>query len=291
MICLLRYVKKYNIKGIPMFKKIVFTVLLFIASSLIAQKAGVHHELNANVVPAESFISVVDEITISEDAIKSGLTFKLNSNLKVADNDNVVLVKEGTTSKDVGMDVDDAGSESRVKLNQYSVVLPEGHKGGYTFKIEYSGKIESPVKQSDENYARGFSESPGIICDLGVYLAGSTYWAAHFDDQMMSCNLTATLPAEWKTVAIGKRTIDKVEGNHHIDRWESPTPQEEIFLIAAKFTEYSYPMGAVTAYAFLRTPDEGLATKYLETTAQYMEMYRQLVGPHAGFSSHFNQFC
>jgi len=32
--------------------------------------------------------------------------------------------------------------------------------------------------------------------------------------------------------------------------------------------------------AFLRTPDEGLANKYLQTTAQYLEMYRQLIGPY-----------
>jgi len=34
------------------------------------------------------------------------------------------------------------------------------------------------------------------------------------------------------------------------------------------------------AMAFLRDKDDGLANKYLETTAQYMEMYRSLVGPY-----------
>ncbi len=52
-----------------------------------------------------------------------------------------------------------------------------------------------------------------------------------------------------------------------------------MFLIAAKFNEYKYSVGSVDAFAFLRTPDEALANKYLETTAQYLEMYRKLVGP------------
>ena len=36
-------------------------------------------------------------------------------------------------------------------------------------------------------------------------------------------------------------------------------PQEEIFLIAAKFNEYKYSVGSVDAFAFLRTPDEALS--------------------------------
>jgi aminopeptidase N len=39
-------------------------------------------------------------------------------------------------------------------------------------------------------------------------------------------------------------------------------------------------MGAVKAMAFLRSDDEALANKYLETPAQYTEMYRNLIGPY-----------
>ena len=55
---------------------------------------------------------------------------------------------------------------------------------------------------------------------------------------------------------------------------------EEAYLIAAPFTEYTRQAGDVTAMAFLRTPDDALAEKYLEATAQYIEMYRQLIGPY-----------
>jgi len=263
-----------------MINKITIIMLTLMTVSIFGQKAGIHHELNASIVPQESSISVIDEITISESALNFDLTFKLHDALKVSTSKTVMLVKENVNAKDIGMDIDDADSESKLKLNQYTVIIPEGHKGDFNFTLEYNGKIESPVEQSEENYARGFSESPGIISEIGIYLAGSTYWVAHFEDQMMSFNLTTTLPKGWKTVSVGKRTLDKVKDGLHIDKWESPNPQEEVFLIAATFHEYSYPMGAVTAFAFLRTPDDGLANKYLETAAQYMEMYRQLVGPY-----------
>ena len=44
--------------------------------------------------------------------------------------------------------------------------------------------------------------------------------------------------------------------------------------------EYSESAGATNVMAFLRTPDETLANKYLEATSQYLEMYRKLVGPY-----------
>jgi hypothetical protein len=103
---------------------------------------------------------------------------------------------------------------------------------------------------------------------------------------LITFNLTATTPEGWRTVSQGTRTKNEDADNQHIDLWESPEPMEEVFFIAAKFTEYDYTVGAVTAMAFLRTPDEGLANKYLETTAQYLEMYRQLLGmyPYSKFA-------
>ena len=34
--------------------------------------------------------------------------------------------------------------------------------------------------------------------------------------------------------------------------WDSPEPMDEVYLVAARFTEYSRAAGQVTAYAFLR---------------------------------------
>lgn len=240
----------------------------------------IHHEINATINPSDSFINVTDIITIPEAQFADGLEFKLHHALEVAPNKMITKLAGTVNAEDIGMDKDDVGSENALKLNVYQIKVPKRHSGDLQLKLKYSGKITSPVKQSDENYARGFSESPGIIWEKGVYLAGSTYWVPYFNNELITFNLTTTLPNDWKNVSVGKRTLDDIIDNNHIDKWESPTPQEEVFLIAAAFNEYSFPMGAVTAYAFLRTPDEGLANKYLETTAQYMEMYRKLVGPY-----------
>ncbi|MBU0473863.1 MAG: M20/M25/M40 family metallo-hydrolase [Bacteroidetes bacterium] len=257
-------------------------ILLFLSIALVinAQTNLLHHEISAVVEPSNSFISVVDEITIPQALIKNEMKFKLFSGLIVEENSLIKKLNETENAEDIGMDKDDVNSASKLILNVYQINIPSDCKGDFKLEIKYNGKIESPVEQSEENYARGFSESPGIIWEKGVYLAGSTYWVPYFDDGLLTFNLTTTTPKEWKTVSVGTRTIDKINEASHIDKWESLTPQEEVFLIAAPFTEYSFSMGSIEAMAFLRTPDEGLANKYLETTAQYMEMYRKLVGPY-----------
>ncbi len=260
-----------------MVKKILLSLLLYF--SVYAQNTLIHHDISTTIKPSDSFIDVTDIIMIPEVQLKDGLKFKLHHALEVAPNIMITKLAGTVDAEDIGMDKDDVGSENALKLNVYQVNIPSGHSGELKLTLNYKGKIDSPVEQSDENYARGFSESPGIIWEKGVYLAGSTYWVPHFNDELITFDLTTTAPIDWKTVTVGKRTLDENGVSTHIDKWESSTPQEEVFLIAAPFSEYSYPMGAVTAYAFLRTPDEGLASKYLETTAQYMEMYRKLVGP------------
>ncbi|MDY0082673.1 MAG: M20/M25/M40 family metallo-hydrolase, partial [Ignavibacteriaceae bacterium] len=260
-----------------MIKKIFAFILLTVTLS--AQNSLIHHELNVVIKPDISFLEVTDEILIDKILVKDGLQFKLNSALTVEPSEMITKLDYQADAEDIGMDIDNAGTKSDLKLNIYKIKPSPNASGDMKLILKYNGKIESPIKQSKENYARGFSESPGIIWEEGVYLAGSTYWVPYFGEELISFNLTTTAPDNWKTVSVGSRTSDEIKNGLHIDRWESPTPQEEIFLIAAQFHEYNYPMGNVTAYAFLRTPDEALANKYLEATAQYMEMYRKLVGP------------
>ncbi|MEE9430187.1 MAG: M1 family aminopeptidase, partial [Melioribacteraceae bacterium] len=260
---------------------IIFITLFILSFSLFAQETNIHHNLKVNINPSTSSIEVVDELLLKSVLLKEDLLFTLHDNFNVELLTNglkLKITKKSFSAKDIGMDRDDAESKSTLKLNEYSITGFDKGKD-ITLALKYSGKISSPIKQSEENYQRGFSESPGIISDLGIYLAGSTYWIPTFDDEMVSFNLTTELPEGWKNVTQGKRTDEKTENGIHTDTWDSPTPQEEVFLIAAKFTEYKYSMGSVDAMAFLRTPDEGIANKYLETTAQYMEMYRGLIGP------------
>ncbi len=251
----------------------VLILLSVFVSTMFAQQKNINHNIVATVVPAKSNLTVIDEITFPDNLINTDIVFTLNSALKISKvtNGSVSLIKKEVAKNEVGMDHDQNGIEQNLELNKYLLEVTDSKK---PITIYYSGKIISQLEQNEENYQRGFSQSPGIISSKGVYLAGSTYWIPTIKNKLVTFKLTANLPDGWKTVSQGKAI------NNDYSQWECKLPQEEIFLISAKFTVYKKDVGAVTALAFLRTPDEALANKYLETTAQYLEMDRNLLGPY-----------
>jgi aminopeptidase N len=175
---------------------------------------------------------------------------------------------------------EDFRARASVPRKKYVLSFAEEPEGPVTFTLRYQGKINHPIKQLAQEYARGFSLTPGLITEQGVYLGYATWWTPWFGDALFTFVLTANLPEAWDVVSQGTRTLHEMKEGRRWTRWESKEPMEEVYFIAATFTEYSLSAGAVEVMAFLRTPDENLANRYLETTAQYLEMYRKLLGPY-----------
>jgi hypothetical protein len=147
-------------------------------------------------------------------------------------------------------------------------------------RLRFKGEIYHPPVAEPEEYARSFSRTPGIIGEEGVALWGGSYWLPAFGEDLMSFRLTVTIPEGWDVVSQGKRTLHELDGASRRVRWESPEPTDEVYLVAGRFSEYSRQFDGVTAYAFLRQPDPSLAAKYLKATGQYIELYRELIGPY-----------
>ena len=266
-----------------MFKKIIFiSVIILFASSVFADSL-IHHKISVTIEPDKHYIEATDQITVPVTEVKPVLYFLLNKNLTVTcESPDIQLKLEqgGLTAEDFGMDREDFNLSSDNTVNKYSLTFSSETKEETTFTLKFSGTINYPIEQLGEEYARGFSQTPGIIDAKGVYLAGSTYWVPWFNDKLISFEMATTVPKSWSVVSQGKRTENDFKDDKHVICWNSPEPMEEIYLIAAEFTEYSESAGATNVMAFLRTPDETLANKYLEATAQYLEMYRKLVGPY-----------
>ncbi len=265
----------------PMFKFIIITFTLMLVSGAGAVADTVHHKMDITLDPASHSIKATDKITIPASLAKEGMILQINSDLKVEKTAGAVgfkIVDTGRNAKDIGIDRDNDKKDSIIKVSHYRLTgITAGKPVTLTLKI--SGIINNPVIQINEEYARGFSQSPGLIEERGVYLAGATYWVPTVKDTLITYDITVRMPADWRSVSQGAR-VKYNTAEFHEDGWKADTPTEEIYLIAAKFAEYELPVGNVKAMAFLRTPDAAMANKYLETTAQYMEMYRSLLGPY-----------
>ena len=259
----------------------IVLVLLF-QSNFAQTQELVNHNLTVKINPIKSEILVIDSIELLGGQEK---IFLLNSNLvptSFSDNIKLIKIKDRAQGSDIGMDRDGENTKEGLKLTQWKIESNDSK-----FVISYKGKINAGMDASKANYQRGFSQTTGIISDKGTYLGGSTYWIPFFEKSLLTYKLTTTLPANWKNVSQGKRIYENINNEQHTDTWYCDKPQEEIFLIAAAFTEYAYTMNnGIKAMAFLRTPDEGLANKYLEVTEQYMEMYQSMLGryPYSKFA-------
>jgi len=224
----------------------------------------IHHDLEIVLQPREHRLTAKDLVTVPPEYLPQ-LQFFLHSGLR-------------PTSPTPGVHIERAmGSPGSAPLESFIVILPPEQN---TFVLDYGGSINHPLEPYGREEARGFRQTWGVISSEGVYLAGSSLWYPRFDTGLVTFNLQVQLPQEWDAVSQGERTLRVRHGGTTSVRWESPQPQEEIFLVAAPFIEYSKPAGRVESMAFLRTPDEELANKYLDTTVSYLAMYEKLIGPY-----------
>ncbi len=254
--------------------KYISFCLLFLAFSVTASSQDIVHKLSVNINIHDHLIEVVDDILIPNDYLLANpdFLFSLNSNLKVHSPDEKTVIQEITEKEN---------KETRVPVKTYSIQLNEKSDRDIIIRIAYSGLINDDITTGAAEYARGFSETSGIISEKGVYLAGSTKWIPEFRNvELFSFFLEVTIDQEWSIISQGSRTINEItEGKKRI-RYESPEPMDEIYLIGGKWTEYSIPGGRVLFQAFLRTPDEKLANKYLNATQGYLSMYEKMIGPY-----------
>ena len=256
------------------------SIIISVVSSILAQSPS-HHQISVQLLPEMHRLVVTDTLKFTEREVNA--YFLLHGKLAVevlTPGVTLTQVQRPPVAADFGLSPDRFELPERVPIKLYHLQgkLPPSK----TVIFHYRGEIFHPIQQMAQEYERAFSTTPGIIDTQGVYLAGSSYWVPWFGDALFTFTLSVTTPAKWLTVSQGKRVAQQQTGAQNSRRtvWECSHPMEEAYLIAGPFTEYHRQVGDVQVFAFLRSPDEGLANKYLEVTGQYLEMYRQLIGPY-----------
>jgi hypothetical protein len=152
-------------------------------------------------------------------------------------------------------------------------VLPTGG----TVRLQYEGKFDFGLSDQKEEYTRGFRETAGVVSKEGVYLAGNGFWYPHAGPGLVEYEVEVKQPGGWHVISAGNGTSRAASGGA---RWESHGAVDEITVVGGPLVVYREAAGPVEALVYLRQKDEALASKYLQATAQYVEMYRGLIGPY-----------
>jgi aminopeptidase N len=253
-------------------------LFLFLPLAYATAFGQIHHDFKIRLEPDSHRILVVDRLTLPADHT-GPVHFQLHQGLnpQVLETTGVKLNQTPSTAKGHRTDRDAALGEQGVSVEHFVVTLPAGMRH---FSLHYSGEIFHPIKQYGEEYARSFSTSAGLISSEGVFLAGSSYWYPHFADTRVTFGMEIEVPKGWHSISQGRRIQHPEHGKHSTEIWTIDKPQEEAYLVTGPFSEYRQPADTVETLVFLRQADPALAQKYLDATAQYLEMYRQLLGPY-----------
>jgi aminopeptidase N len=235
--------------------------------------AGVHHALRVTLDPATHRLAVAN--TLRLPAGDGPVEFLLNARLRITKS-SVPFdeVASGHTAPSFGINADPDASSGSAPLTRYRLRDVPADR---VLTLEYAGPMDFGLSDEKEQYTRGFRQTPGIVSSEGVYLSGSSGWYPRLGDELVTFEMTVTQPGGWHVISQGSGTSRDADG---AARWTSPDPMDEIYLVGGPLLVYRDRAGDVETLAYLRTKDDGLASKYLTTTAQYLEMYATLLGPY-----------
>ncbi len=177
--------------------------------------------------------------------------------------------------------INDAAEEAQVPLEAWKLSSRCRCRADKPVVLRYGGELYHPLEAAGEEYQRGFSETPGIIGEQGVYLGGSSAWLPDFGDALFTYSLEVRdLDPAWDVVSQGERTLHALPEGRREVRWQADHPTDEAHLAAGSWTETEVQIDDVTFRAFLREPDPGLVHRYAEATRRYLSMYEGMLPPY-----------
>ena len=235
--------------------------LLLLSSLLLPasfdDEAPVGHRIDARLDPGRASLEVQATLTLPPEVAGEGSTLQLHPGLEVISSVPPLepLAVDGT-----------------LRTWRLSADAPGG-----ILELHYAGSISHALGDQREEYTRGFRETLGTIGPEGVYLDGGSGWVPRFGDHLVTFALTVEAPAGWHVISQGEGSSGSGDGRA---RWTSTDPLEQVYLVGGPLQRWSDSAGTVETLVYLHESDQALATKYLDTTARYIEMYRGLLGPY-----------
>jgi len=247
-------------------------------SVALVARAGVPHAdfaLDIRIDPASSELEVRADIELPDTYAGQTLEFLLTDAVEIVAAEPAVqrLSYDGsqgfTGINGSSVDLTDSGHVAR-----YQVQLPPGET---KLSLTYRGAINFALGDMKEQYTRGFRSTDGIIGEEGIFLAGSSLWYPFLSNELITFRLQSNVPEGWHLISQGNGSSRDDAGQSN---WDSAGAVDEIYLVGGPLVKYEEAAGAISAEVFLHEADDALAQQYLTATAQYLEMYRNLVGPY-----------
>ncbi|BDG01520.1 M1 family metallopeptidase [Anaeromyxobacter oryzae] len=241
--------------------------------------AAVQHDLRVTLLPEKRAVLVEDQVTLSPELrarLGDRIVFTLHAGLSPERAGSAAPLTRSPNGPALHPDPD-TGGPSPVPVEHFAVTLAPGER---TFTIRYSGEVFHPTEDGGPEYARKMGESPGLVSPEGALLSGATRWVPEVSDDLVAFTLDVRVPPGWDAISQGRRVSHERGAGGTRVRWNSPEPQQEVYLVAGAWAEHEREAGPVALHVLLRADDPALAERYLAAGARYLEMYDHLIGPY-----------
>jgi aminopeptidase N len=249
-----------------------------------------HHDIQAAIDPARSWIEATDEIEMAGPPSSSKpLYLLLHRNLgiesaEIAGAQLEVDVGEGFQPRHFWDRPDYGRLEDFSVAREWTVHPPAaGWPAETRITLRYAGAIYDSLRPPEVAYSRGFETTSGLIGERGAYMSGATFWIPWSGEALFRYRLEASVPAGWESVTQGTWKERRVaEDGRVVSVWVVDDPMTEAYFIAGPYVVRESPAtGGVTAYTFTyeNTPDD-LCQTYLDATGDYLDQYDEMIGPY-----------
>ncbi|BCS34797.1 hypothetical protein TBR22_A40230 [Luteitalea sp. TBR-22] len=241
------------------------------AAAPAAAQERVHEKLDVALDPATGRVAVRADVTA--DGGRREVEFLLHARLRISKAEPAAVEVPLGDVAWLG-DIEGGEMQKAPAIKRYRVQLP---MPGAAFHVEYEGVFDFALSDAREEYTRGFRSTPGLLSKEGVYLPGASGWYPLVGRALVTFEAVIAQPDGWRVVAEGEGTSRDADGRA---RWASKAPVDQVHLVGGPLRLTTQAAGAVEAQVYLHEDDNALAQKYLAATAQYLEMYRGLIGPY-----------
>ena len=248
--------------------------------ALASDRPILHHNLAIQILPDTHEILAQDTIVVKasdRSMLKNPLRLSLNRHFTVED------VRMGTTAIHFGIveppeDTNEGQTPiQNIEISDWEQLSPSAP---LNLLIRYRGKIYDPPRPStDLRFVRP-DKTLGHIGPDGAYLTSETAWYPDLPGTLSTFTIDVTLPQGWMAVTQGHQVSHVSDTNTSTATWEVDIASEALTLAANHFVKHHRHWQGIEMATYLFPEDSHLSDQYLDATAQYLEVYTELLGPY-----------
>ena len=240
-----------------------FICLLGLTTAASGQPLPVHHDLSVTLYPKDQRLTGMDTLKLKANA-------ETELFLTLADDALITGVAVGNKATAFSFN----HGLLRIPLSE------DDSKDEITVTVSYEAFFrdavpENPAYTEDPSYGVA-----GVISPEGTFVLSRAKWYPDLPDSQPTFRLQVKATAGYEAVTAGKRLARGTEAGISSSTWETTHALQGLALSAGPYMVGEKDHEEIPIYTYFFLQDNHLSEQYLKSTASYLSLYTDLLGPY-----------